>query len=144
MIIRMPFQISQHERGGAVVLELSGRFVLGEPVEQFRATLEQLLAQGRNRIVLDMRGVDYIDSSALGCLVMAHTKVSRAGGVMSMFGLNEKGLELLVITKLATVFRIGETETDAINLCFPDRTARSFDILEFVRKHWGEAPGGGS
>lgn len=140
----MSFQITQHERGGAVVLELSGRFVLGEPVEKFRATLEQLLAQGQNRIVLDMRRVDYIDSSALGCLVMAHTKVTRSGGAMSMFGLNEKGLELLVITKLATIFSIGETETDAINLCFPDRAARKFDILEFVRKHWGEPAGGGS
>jgi len=140
----MSFAVSQHERGGAVVLELSGRFVLGEPVERFRAVLEQLLAAGKNRIVLDMRGVDYIDSSALGCLVMAHTKVSRAGGAMSMFGLNEKALELLVITKLATVFRIAETEIDAINLCFPDRTAKSFDILEFVRRHWGETPGGGS
>jgi anti-sigma B factor antagonist len=140
----MSFAVSQHERGGAVVLELSGRFVLGEPVERFRAVLEQLLAAGKNRIVLDMRGVDYIDSSALGCLVMAHTKVSRTGGAMSMFGLNEKALELLVITKLATVFRIAETEIDAINLCFPDRTAKSFDILEFVRRHWGETPGGGS
>jgi len=140
----MSFAVSQHERGGAVVLELSGRFVLGEPVERFRAVLEQLLAEGKNRIVLDMRGVDYIDSSALGCLVMAHTKVSRTGGAMSMFGLNEKALELLVITKLATVFRIAETEIHAINLCFPDRTAKSFDILEFVRRHWGETPGGGS
>jgi anti-sigma B factor antagonist len=140
----MSFAVSQHERGGAVVLELSGRFVLGEPVERFRTVLEQLLAEGKNRIVLDMRGVDYIDSSALGCLVMAHTKVSRTGGAMSMFGLNEKALELLVITKLATVFRIAETEIDAINLCFPDRTAKSFDILEFVRRHWGETPGGGS
>ncbi|MCS7044134.1 MAG: STAS domain-containing protein [Bryobacteraceae bacterium] len=140
----MSFHISQHERGGAVVLELSGRFVLGEPVEQFRAVLEELLGQGKNRIALDMRKVDYIDSSALGCLVMAHTKVTRAGGAMSMFGLNEKGLELLVITKLATIFRIGATETDAINLLFPDRTAKSFDILEFVRKHWGETAGGGS
>jgi len=140
----MSFAVSQHERGGAVVLELSGRFVLGEPVERFRAVLEQLLAEGKNRIVLDMRGVDYIDSSALGCPVMAHTKVSRTGGAMSMFGLNEKALELLVITKLATVFRIAETEIDAINLCFPDRTAKSFDILEFVRRHWGETPGGGS
>jgi len=140
----MSFAVTQRERGGAVVLELSGRFVLGEPIERFRALLEQLLAAGKNRIVLDMRGVDYIDSSALGCLVMAHTKVSRAGGAMSMFGLNEKALELLVITKLATVFRIAETETDAINLCFPERTAKSFDILEFVRRHWGETPGGGS
>jgi anti-sigma B factor antagonist len=91
-----------------------------------------------------MRNVDYIDSSALGCLVMAHTKISRAGGAMSMFGLNEKGLELLVITKLATIFRLADNELDAVNLCFPDRTAKSFDILEFVRRHWGESAGGGS
>lgn len=140
----MSFQISQREQGGAVVLELSGRFVLGEPVEKFRALLEELIRAGKVHIALDMRSVDYIDSSALGCLMMAHTKISRAGGAMSMFGLNEKGLELLVITKLATVFRLADNELDAVNLCFPDRTAKSFDILEFVRKHWGEDAGGGS
>lgn len=140
----MSFQIGQRERGGAVVLELGGRFVLGEPVERFRAKLEELIAAGKVHVALDMRNVDYIDSSALGCLVMAHTKVSRAGGAMSMFGLNDKGLELLVITKLATIFRLAGNELDAVNLCFPDRTAKSFDILEFVRRHWGEDSGGGS
>lgn len=140
----MSFQIGQRERGGAVVLELSGRFVLGEPVEKFRARLEELIQAGNVHVALDMRNVEYIDSSALGCLVMAHTKITRAGGGMSIFGLNEKGLELLVITKLATVFRLAGDELDAVNLCFPDRTARSFDILEFVRKHWGEGAGGGS
>lgn len=140
----MSFQIGQRERGGAVVLELGGRFVLGEPVEKFRARLEELMQAGKVHVVLDMRNVEYIDSSALGCLVMAHTKITRAGGGMSIFGLNEKGLELLVITKLATIFRLAEDELDAVNLCFPDRTARSFDILEFVRKHWGEGAGGGS
>jgi anti-sigma B factor antagonist len=140
----MSFQIGQRERGGAVVLELSGRFVLGEPVEKFRARLEELMQAGKVHVALDMRNVEYIDSSALGCLVMAHTKITRAGGGMSIFGLNEKGLELLVITKLATVFRLAGDELDAVNLCFPDRTARSFDILEFVRKHWGEDAGGGS
>lgn len=127
-----------------MILELSGRFVLGEPVERFRAKLEELIREGKAHVVLDMTKVDYIDSSALGCLVMAHTKISRAGGAMAMFGLNEKGLELLVITKLATVFRLADNELDAVNLCFPDRTAKSFDILEFVRKHWGESAGGGS
>jgi len=140
----MSFQIGQRERGGAVVLELGGRFVLGEPVEKFRARLEELMQAGKVHVALDMRNVEYIDSSALGCLVMAHTKITRAGGGMSIFGLNEKGLELLVITKLATIFRLAEDELDAVNLCFPDRTARSFDILEFVRKHWGEGAGGGS
>lgn len=140
----MSFQIIQRERGGAVVLELSGRFVLGEPVEQFRARLEELIRTGKIHVALDMRNVEYVDSSALGCLVMAHTKISRAGGGMSIFGLNEKGLELLVITKLATIFRLADNELDAVNLCFPDRTAKSFDILEFVRKHWGADAGGGS
>lgn len=140
----MSFQIIQRERGGAVVLELSGRFVLGEPVEQFRARLEELIRTGKTHVALDMRNVEYVDSSALGCLVMAHTKISRAGGGMSIFGLNEKGLELLVITKLATIFRLADNELDAVNLCFPDRTAKSFDILEFVRKHWGADAGGGS
>ena len=85
-------------------------------------------------LVLDFRGVEYIDSSGLGCMVTSYTKFSKAGGHMPVFGLNERGLELMVVTKLSTVFRIFDNELDAVNACYPGRTAKSFDVLEFVRQ----------
>jgi anti-anti-sigma factor len=129
----MAFDILDTEREGVTVLSLRGRLTLGPAVETLRETLERLDAEGKSRIVLDFRECDYIDSSGLGCLVFAHTRIARAAGQMTLFGLDQRGLELMVVTKLATVFRIFDNEIDAINACYPERNAKAFDVLEFVR-----------
>ena len=128
----MSLEIEQHERDGVVVLVLNGRLVLGDELESFRDVMEKLLVSGQIRVALDMREVNYIDSSGLGCLVMQHTRAAKAGGVIVLFGLQKRQIELMVITKLAIVFRFAETEMDAVNACYPDRDVRPFDILSFV------------
>lgn len=128
----MPYPIQRRQRGGIAILAPQGKLVLGEPIETLRAAFEELTAAGHNRIVLDLSEVDYIDSSALGCLIMAHTRVERSGGAMPIFGLQRRTLDLLVLTKLTTVFRLADNEPDAVNLCYPDREPRKFDILSFV------------
>ncbi len=130
----MAYPIERREKDGVTILAPQDRLVLGEPVQTLRLAFEDLTREGRFRIVLDLRAVDYIDSSALGCLVMAHTRVEQAGGAMVIFGLQRRTIELLVITKLTTVFRLAETEADAINLCYPERAATTFDILSFVQQ----------
>jgi anti-sigma B factor antagonist len=130
----MAYGIEQRLNDGVVILAPRGRLVLGEPVQAFRQRLEELFAESCARIALDLTNVDYIDSSALGCLVFAHTRMQKAGGVISIFGLNQRHMELLVITKLYAVFRIAETEPDAINFCYPDRSSHPFDILAFVEQ----------
>ena len=133
----MSFEIDRRERDGAVILAPRGRLVIGEPVESFRSALEELFNAAHIRVVLDFRHVNYIDSSALGCLVVAHTRFTKAGGAMPLFGLNRRTVELLVITKLATIFRIAQDEMEAVNLCFPGRGEANFDILDFVEGQQG-------
>lgn len=128
----MSFEIEQRERDGVVVLAPKRRLVLGGTMEALRSTMERLLASGQTRVVLDLRDVDYIDSSGLGCLVMMHTRMEKAGGAMALFGLRQRQIELMIITKLATVFRLAEDEMDAVNACFPGRDAKRFDVLSFV------------
>ncbi len=128
----MSLEIEQHVRDGVVVLALDGRLILGDELETFRGAMEQVLASGQTRVALDMRHVDYIDSSGLGCLVVQHTRAEKAGGVVVLFGLRQRPIELMVITKLATVFRLAENEMDAVSACFPDRDVKPFDILRFV------------
>lgn len=128
----MSLEIEQHGRDGVVVLVLNGRLVLGDELESFRGVMERVLASGQTRVAIDLREVDYIDSSGLGCLVMQHTRAEKAGGVVVLFGLRKRQIELMIITKLATVFALAETEMDAVNACFPDREVKPFDILSFV------------
>ena len=53
---------------------------------------------------------------------------------MKLLNLNKRNLELLVITKLATVFDLFTDEQDAVNSFFPDREIKTFDILNFVQQ----------
>ncbi|MBI5085920.1 MAG: STAS domain-containing protein [Acidobacteria bacterium] len=139
----MSFEIQRREQDGVVILAPDGRLALGEALEAFRASMEGLLAEGATRVVLDFRRVDYIDSSGLGCLVVSHTRMARAGGAMPIFGLNRRALELMVITKLSTVFRIAESEMDAVNMCYPERQTKAFDILSFVEQQRKSRAGNG-
>ncbi len=138
----MSFSIQQRERDGIPILNLKGRLVAGEPVEQLRAKLlamlESALASNIRALVLDCRETSYIDSSGLGMLVLAHARATKQDGKLPIFGLNRRGLELLILTKLSTVFELYEDETSAVNSCFPDRTAKHFDILEFVQRKRAE------
>jgi anti-sigma B factor antagonist len=124
--------IERRQRDGIEILAPRGRLVLGEPIERLRAAFETLHAAGHTRIVLDLSEVDYIDSSALGCLIFAHTRAERDGGAMPIFGLQQRTQDLLVLTKLTTVFRLADNEVDAVNLCYPGREPHTFDILNFV------------
>lgn len=134
----MAFELLRRERDGVPIVELHGRLMMGEPVEAFRSMLEQLEAEGHTSGVLDMRDVDYIDSTGLGSLVYTHTRAQKAGGKIAMFGLSARQLELMVLTKLSVVFPLFEHEIDAVNACIPGRESRKFDILEFIEKQRSE------
>jgi anti-sigma B factor antagonist len=83
-------------------------------------------------VVLNLADVDYIDSTGLGALVMCATTLRKSAGNMKLLNLNRRTCELLVMTKLATVFEIFTEEQDAVNSFFPDREIKAFDVLSFV------------
>jgi anti-sigma B factor antagonist len=138
----MAFQLTTREVDGVLILAPFGKLVAGENLEEFREAFDSALNAGRLLLVVDMTGVSYVDSSALGCLVVTHTRVQKAGGTMALFGLSLRNLELMLLTKLSTVFRLHESEIDAVNSVIPGREAPRFDILEFVQRQRAERPPG--
>ena len=91
------------------------------------------VATGPVNIILDLAGVDYIDSTGLGGLVICFTTARKAGGSIKLLNLSRRNIELLVLTKLETVFEVFVDEQDAVNSFFPDRELKKFDILAFVQ-----------
>lgn len=138
----MAFQLTTRETDGVLIIAPLGRLVAGEALEEFRDAIDAAFAAGQYRLVIDMSRTSYIDSSALGCLVVTHTRAQKAGGAMALFGLSLRNLELMILTKLSTIFHLHETEIDAVNSVIPGREAPHFDILEFVQRqradHGGE------
>ena len=130
----MALDITQREREGIAILDLKGRLTVGDEASAFRDRISALNQAGTHRLVLNLEGVDYIDSTGLGALVMCATSLRKSSGNMKLLHLNRRNIELLVMTKLATVFEIFTDEQDAVNSYYPDRKIKTFDILDFVQQ----------
>lgn len=129
----MSLEIHQHVREGIEVLDLKGRITAGPEATALREKIAQLSGAGQRNIVLNLADVDYIDSTGLGALVLVANTLRKADGALRLLHLNRRNIELLVMTKLATVFEIYNDEQDAVNSFYPDRKIKSFDILSFVQ-----------
>jgi anti-sigma B factor antagonist len=106
---------------------------MGDEVTSFRSSIQTLAGEASHKLILNLQDVDYIDSTGLGAIVMCATTFRNAGGVTKLLNLNRRNVELLVATKLTTIFEIFNDEQDAINSFFPGREIKQFDILEFVK-----------
>src|SRR5262245_33884848 len=130
----MALEIQSREHENIVVLDLKGRITVGPEATALREKVAALTAGGARNLVFNLAQVDFIDSTGLGALVMAATSLRKASGNVKLLNLNRRNIELLIMTKLATVFEIFTDEQDAVNSYFPDRKIKTFDILDFVRK----------
>jgi len=110
----MSMKTTTREVDGVTILDLSGKITLGKESGALRDTVIELLGKGSNKILLNLGDVSYIDSSGLGELVSAYTAVKNAGGELKLLNLTSKVRDLLVITKLVTVFDVKDDEASAV------------------------------
>jgi anti-sigma B factor antagonist len=111
----MQLEIRERNIGEVVVLEMFGKITIGEGSVQLRDSVSKLLDAGRNKIVLNLSGVTYMDSSGIGELVSRFTTTKNTGGRLKLLNLPKKIKDLLMITKLLTVFEIYEDEQAALD-----------------------------
>jgi anti-sigma B factor antagonist len=107
-------RMTDREVTGVTVVEIEGRIVLGEESNAFRERVKGLLANGKKKIVLDMKNVTYIDSAGLGTLVASFHSSRQQGATLKLANLGTKFREVLQVTKLYTVFETFDSEAAAI------------------------------
>jgi anti-anti-sigma factor len=88
--------------------------VLGGESNGFRKTIENVLASGVTRLVINLEHVNYIDSAGLGTLIEAHRTVHATGGRLRLSNLGPNFKRALQIARLLDIFEIFSTEADAI------------------------------
>ncbi len=110
----MQLEIRERAVGDVAILDLTGKITIGEGSVQLRDSVGSLLDAGRNRIILNLGGVTYVDSSGIGELVSRFTTTKNTGGRLKLLNLPKKIKDLLMITKLLTVFEIYEDESTAL------------------------------
>src|ERR1700730_10281741 len=96
------------------VLDLKGKITLGEGDELLKDKVNSLVNQGKKKIILNLAGVQYIDSAGLGEVVRTYTPGSRQGGSLKLLNLTKRITDLLSITKLLTVFETYDSEAEAV------------------------------
>jgi anti-sigma B factor antagonist len=115
--------INQYVGDDTLIVEPVGRLT-AETTASFTEAIGRRLDTGWDRLVVDLESVNYLDSAGLGALVHAFTSARRRGARMVLVHVNGKNKELLVITKLVTVFDVYETIVEA-ERSFPRTAAAS-------------------
>ena len=106
--------INEREAGDVTILDLSGRITIGEGSVQLREAVRGLLERGKRKLLINLGGVDYVDSSGIGELVSCYTTTKKDGGQLKLLNLTKKIKDLLQITKLLTVFETYDDEAEAV------------------------------
>jgi anti-sigma B factor antagonist len=108
--------MKERQAGDVTVLDMDGKITIGEGSVALRSAIRRLLEEGKKKVLLNLAGVGYIDSSGIGELVSSYTAIEvKGGGQLKLLNLTQKLQDLLTITKLLTVFDVYESEADALN-----------------------------
>jgi anti-sigma B factor antagonist len=108
-------KFSSRQVKGVVILDIEGKILLGEGDVEIKRAVDEHLAQGRNRILLNLAKVPYIDSAGLGEVIRCYTSIRRSGGELRLLSPNQRLIDLFGVTKLANVFDWYDNESAAIS-----------------------------
>ncbi len=107
-------KIKTTEKYEAVVLELKGNVMGGDDTKEFNETLHKLIDQGKTRMIIDLGGVKFMNSSGLGMLIGGLTTMKKAEGHLKLANVTEKIESLLIITKLIKIFESYDSVDEAV------------------------------
>ena len=107
-------QIEERVVSDVTILDLKGKITLGEGDEVLKDKINSLIHQNRKKILLNLADVPYIDSAGLGEVVRTYTTVSRQGGQLKLENVTKRIADLLMITRLFSVFETFDAEQDAL------------------------------
>jgi len=108
-------EVNERQAGDVTILDLTGSVRMGEGAVSLRNSIRGLNDDGKKKILLNLAGVKNIDSSGIGELIANYTTIRREGGQLKLLNLTEKIQNLLVITKLLTVFDSYDNEAEALS-----------------------------
>jgi anti-sigma B factor antagonist len=108
-------QLVERHSGDVTIVGLTGDITLNKGGDVLlKDKIQSLVQQGRKKIVLDLGGVSYVDSAGLGQLVQVYATTKNHGGALKLVNVTKRLKDLLVVSKLLTVFDTFDNESDAV------------------------------
>jgi len=111
----MVFDFTVNNRGDHALISLSGNLIEKGQAIALLEKAEELANQNCGRWAIDLEKLIYMNSSGLNTLIQLLTKARVAGGEAVLYNMNKKINELILITKLHTLFKVAESKEDALN-----------------------------
>jgi anti-sigma B factor antagonist len=109
-------QLEQRMAGDVAIITVNGDITLNKGGDVLlKDKVQSLIQQGNKNIVIDLGGVAYVDSAGLGQLVHAYATTKNKGGALKLLNVTKKLQDLLVVTKLLTVFDTFDNESAALS-----------------------------
>ena len=108
-------QIGERMVGDVAIVEITGDITLNKGGDvMIKDKVQSLLQQGHRKLLLDLGNCSYVDSAGLGQLVQVFATTSHLGGALKLLNVNKRLKDLLVLTKLLTVFESHDSEAEAV------------------------------
>jgi anti-sigma B factor antagonist len=109
-------QLEQRMAGNVAIIAIDGDITLNKGGDVLlKDKVQSLIQQGTKNIVIDLSRVAYVDSAGLGQLVQAYATTKNKGGALKLVNVTKKLKDLLVVTKLLTVFDTFDDEKSALS-----------------------------
>ena len=110
----MSVRIHERTEGGVYVLDVEGPITYSDGASVLRTRVNSLVQNGYTHLLVNVGGVPYLDSAGLGELVQAHITTLRRGGAFKIVNATRRLRDLLVMTKLMSVFENFDDEAVAL------------------------------
>ena len=107
---------------GITVLELVGRMSLGNELTYAEDRIAKLIAGGARKLILDLKALNYVDSAAIGVMVMLYGNMSKAGGQLRLAGPTPVVAKIFTITHLNKIVPI-DPDVDTASRSFSQAQA---------------------
>ncbi len=107
-------KIKQNPQDEVMVLELSGKIMGGPDFDKFKDEIAKVVEGGFKKVVLDLSGVPWINSTGLGILITGYHSIKAADGQLKICSVKERVLSIFYISQLENIFDVFETREEAI------------------------------
>ena len=109
-------EIEEQAIGAVMVIRVTGDITLNKGGDVIlKDKINSLLQQGRKKLLLDLGGVAYVDSAGLGQLVQVKVTAGRSSAELKLLNITKRLKDLLVVTRLSTVFDSFESEAEGLD-----------------------------
>jgi anti-sigma B factor antagonist len=115
-------KIKEKIEGDVAVIALSGNMMGGPETTALHEKVKSLIADGVKKIVIDLKGVKWMNSSGLGVLMACMTSLNNVGGKLKIASVTEKVKSLLMITQLMRIFDTYENSERAVAAFYEDES----------------------